>query len=132
MRALAFTTALALTACGGSASSSSSMVFSDTPSQVLTGANGLEVRLFELVDQPVTRGVNVVRLEPATLEVEQLELTPWMPAMGHGSSVKPLVEADESGFVVSRLALTMPGTWEVRCRWSGARDDETTFTFDVR
>jgi hypothetical protein len=101
--------------------------FDGAPDQLVTSARGLEVRLYERAGT-MTRGLNAVRVERAE-SPRSLELVPWMPAMGHGTSVVPIVERDATGFVVSNLALTMPGTWELRCTLDD--DDHATFVVQV-
>jgi hypothetical protein len=90
-------------------------------------------------DQPPTRGVSTVSLdisdattgEPADgLEVA---VVPWMPAMGHGTSVKPAVEAKGNGrYVVSRVNMYMGGKWDLRITISGAATDSATLHFSIR
>ncbi|MFT3712399.1 MAG: hypothetical protein QM817_32530 [Archangium sp.] len=89
-------------------------------------SRGLETRLVELAS--MTRGTNAVRIERDE-PPDSLEVVTWMPAMGHGSSVEPVVERDGDGFNVSQLVLTMPGTWELRCTLGS--DDHATFTVQV-
>jgi hypothetical protein len=66
--------------------------------------------------------------EGASLEVDAL-----MPAMGHGAPGEAAVVEEGGGRYEARdVALSMPGTWEVRFR--AARDavvDEAGFTYEV-
>jgi hypothetical protein len=126
MRALAL---VVLTACGGGAAPGSALVFAAEPSQVVRTEGGIELAVFELADRAVARGVNTVRVVPSAA-VGTLAVTPWMPVMGHGSSVTPTVEAEGGGFVVTELYLAMPGRWELRCD-VGERD-HATLAFDIQ
>ena len=131
MRAALTVLALACaTACGGPVDTGSGG-FSSEASQVVQSTHGLELRLFEQVGHPLARGVNQVRVEVSG-DVESLELTPWMPVMGHGSTVRPTIERDESGFIISSLTLAMPGQWELRCALHGGVDDDAIFNVEVR
>jgi hypothetical protein len=58
--------------------------------------------------------------------------TLWMPAMGHGSSVEPVVSPKGKGtYVLDNVYLYMPGHWELRTSFSGTVTDRATPTFDV-
>jgi hypothetical protein len=96
---------------------------------------------FEIVaEQPVTLGVNRfrVRVSDASSGVElvapQLVVTTRMASMGHGSSVTPVITMNDDGsFEVERLALEMPGTWDVRFAvMATGVSDATTADYDVR
>lgn len=53
-----------------------------------------------------------------------LAMTPFMPAMGHGSSTVPSVRALGDGkYDVSDVVLAMPGQWELRTSISGEESD---------
>ncbi len=44
-----------------------------------------------------------------------IDLVPWMPAMGHGTSTIARVESSGGGhYVASDVALIMPGEWQLR------------------
>ena len=54
-----------------------------------------------------------------------LHVTPWMPAMGHGASIEPVVvERGDGDYLVDDLVLPMPGMWELRV--SASDGSETT------
>jgi hypothetical protein len=87
-----------------------------------------------------TRGVNTLQLvfthvndgSPAAgLEVD---VVPWMPAMGHGASVKPSVHAETQPgtYTVTNVNLFMPGLWEIRTTIGGPASDHVTPTFEIR
>jgi hypothetical protein len=121
-------------ACGGGADTEP-LVFLPTPTRVVQGG-ALTASYFEREGHPLTRGLGAVRVvasaDGGTLLNEALTLTPWMPAMGHGSSVIPSVEVDpDGGFIVTRLSLPMPGTWELRCDFSGEESDHVVASFEI-
>ncbi len=59
-----------------------------------------------------------------------LSVVPWMPAMGHGSSMECMVTPRGNGdYLVTNLMCPMPGTWELRV--SGAGSDTTVIPLSV-
>lgn len=61
-----------------------------------------------------------------------LAVVPWMPAMGHGTSTKPAIEARGDGrYVASGVSLFMPGRWELRTAITGPVKDSTTVVLDI-
>ena len=89
--------------------------------------------------QPPTRGVIEMQLSimDATSGAPQtglaLQGVPWMPAMGHGTSVTPTVVETAPGiYDLQNLVLFMPGTWQIRTNWDGPAADNVTPTLEVR
>lgn len=116
--------------------------FAETPATTLTTETGrFRIALHSAPDAQPTRGVNSLRLvltkvsdgSPATgLDIG---VVPWMPAMGHGASVKPTVQASaEPGvYTVSNVNLFMPGLWEIRASIGGStQSDHATAQFEIR
>jgi hypothetical protein len=61
-----------------------------------------------------------------------LTIVPWMPAMGHGTSITPTVTPAGSGqYTVTDLSLFMPGEWQLRTKFSGQVTDSVEPTFSV-
>src|SRR3954465_12493731 len=95
--------------CGGSAdrSASGTLTFDATPFQTVHSDSGvLLLAVYAQAGHPPTRGVNALRFlvtdaHGAPVEGVQLMVSPWMPDMGHGSSVVPKVTAAGAGAVVS-------------------------------
>jgi len=88
--------------------------------------------------QPPTRGTMRIELRvfDAATGVAQEGLTvdavPWMPAMGHGTSVKPQVSiAKEGTYVLDGVSMFMPGRWELRIDFSGKVVDRVVPTLDI-
>ena len=87
--------------------------------------------------QPPGRGTTdvqyVVRApEGALVDGLAIQTTPWMPAMGHGTSVMPEAKSEGDGkYAVRNVSLYMPGRWELRTTFSGVMMDAATPTFDV-
>jgi hypothetical protein len=139
-----------LAACGGESGPTDIADFGDASTvmpladagpygEIMSESGALRFEIRTGPTQPPTRGVSTVWLtvsdvesgEPATgLE---LAVVPWMPAMGHGTSVKPAIEAVSDGqFVVSRVNLYMGGKWDLRIAISGAVTDRATIHFAIR
>ncbi len=72
------------------------------------------------------RGTDAVELvvrdgSGATVTGLAIDVVPWMPAMGHGASVTPMVTEMGGGtYVATDVALVMPGTWELRLTLTNA------------
>jgi hypothetical protein len=105
-----------------------------------SGALSIEARTGP--DQPPTRGLSTVDLEIVDAQSGEpqdgleLSVVPWMPAMGHGTSVKPALEAVGGGhYVVSNVNLYMGGAWDLRIAISAAdaeAADRATLHFKIR
>jgi hypothetical protein len=110
-----------------------------------SGALSLEVRTGPV--QPPTRGLSVVTLiitDAQSGEAKdglELSVVPWMPAMGHGTSVKPIVAAEGGGeYLVSNVNMYMGGAWDLRIAIANATDqdaaeadaDRATLHFTIR
>jgi YtkA-like len=122
--------ALLLAACSSApAQSDSDVTFplgALTSSTTDTGALKVEVRTSP---QPPAAGNLVVELtltDPAGAPKDGLVLSvvPWMPAMGHGTSITPEVTPKGGGvYVITNVSLFMPGDWELRTSISGSATD---------
>lgn len=131
-------------ACVGgcsSAAASDPRTFSETPASVLTtDAGSYRIAIHSAPDAKPSRGVNALRLvvtkvaDGAPASGLDLDIVPWMPAMGHGASVKPSVraEAEPGVYTVSNVNLFMPGLWEIRATIAGGADDHATAQFEVQ
>jgi hypothetical protein len=132
-----------LAACGAPSSSDSSgslTSFPSTPLQTVTSSTGalsIEVRTGPEQPPPLGQSAAQLTVEDATTlaPVDGLDLTvvPWMPAMGHGSSVSPTVTPMGGGvYLVTNLYLYMPGTWQLRTTLVGQGTDSVTPEFTVQ
>jgi hypothetical protein len=100
-----------------------------------TGALDLDVRTSP---QPPIEGLEeaqVVITDHTTGEpVDGLSLgvVPWMPAMGHGTSLVPTVLPKGNGvYEIDQLSLFMGGEWELRLSITGPMQDTANPAFDV-
>ena len=110
---------LCLSACGNGT------VIEDT---VTSSADGHY--LLDLSGDDFHRGENSIEL--CVIEAEtghpaldlRLELLPFMPAMGHGSSaVSSSVATIDGCYAFDGVVLSMPGTWELRTTIQGKISD---------
>jgi hypothetical protein len=115
--------------------------FADAPSAMVSTETGaLRIVVHSSPDTQPTRGINALRLvvtkaadgSPAT--GLSFDVVPWMPAMGHGSSVKPTLRAGgEPGvYTIDDVNLFMPGLWEIRATISGSSSDHATASFEIQ
>jgi len=126
-------------ACSGSNDSEPAGTFPSEPyTTVLGDAGRLRITVWTAPEQPPTRGVASVKLAianastSAALDDLRVDVVPWMPAMGHGTSVIPTVTANGGGFyVITNVNLYMPGHWELRSKFSDGVQDSAAPAFDV-
>jgi len=129
-------------ACGCSSDAVSDPgTISETAAAVVTSDQGsLNISVHSAPETQPTRGVNTLRLvvtrvsDGTPVSGLALDVVPWMPAMGHGASVKPSVEPgpDPGSYDVHNVALFMPGLWEIRTTISGTSSDHVAPKFDIR
>jgi hypothetical protein len=114
---------------------------SESPAAVVTSdTGGYTVSVHSAPDAMPTRGVNTLRLDVtrvadgAPVSGLELDVVPWMPAHGHGASVKPTVAPGSvpGSYTVSNVALFMPGLWEIRTTIGGGAGGHDAPQFDVR
>jgi hypothetical protein len=126
--------------CGGEVPAAGPPVFEIEPGAVLTSASGLVSVSVWTSPAPPTKGLNAVRFRVvdaggAPLDGAGVSATVWMPAHGHGTSVKPSVtERGDGVYDVERVVFFMDGHWEVRSTFTDGAGavDGFVATFDVR
>jgi hypothetical protein len=126
--------------CGSADTSNSPTTsFPDDPYIVVTSDQGrLAIEVRTGPSQPPGRGETDVKLvvrDAAGQLVDGLdiEVTPWMPLMGHGTSVTPAVSGGGAGtYFLRTVSMYMPGVWELRTTFSGTVMDTATPVFEVR
>jgi hypothetical protein len=125
------------TACGSSPNVQED--FESTPlATVLSDSGAFQLAVFTN-PQPPTNGnvaVRYVITEVASMEpVDGLSLAivPWMPAMGHGSTVVPSVSAAGSGvYNLNNVYLFMSGQWQLRTTITGGASDSAAPDLSVQ
>jgi hypothetical protein len=104
---------------------------------LMTEQGKLRIEVRTAPVQPPERGLATVQYlieDESGIRIDglALEVTPWMPAMGHGTSVVPTVTAQGGGaYVVDNVSLFMPGRWELRSAFSGSRTDRAAPAFEI-
>jgi len=123
-------------ACGASAGLEQG--FGSTPLVTVTSASGaLRLAVFTDPQAPTNGNVAVRYLitevsSSQPIEGLSISVVPWMPAMGHGTSVAPSVEAAGAGvYEVKNVYLFMPGEWQLRTALSGGVNDSAVPSFTV-
>ena len=108
------------------------------PLTTFDGDSGkVHVELRTRPDQPPSRGVENLSLavtDEAGVPLDGLtiDVVPWMPAMGHGASVKPQVTALGNGhYTVDNVDFVMPGQWQIRITFSGAIEDHAISVLQI-
>lgn len=115
----------------------------DFPNQsllTLTSQSGAyQIELRTSPDQPPTRGdvaaqLTITNARSGAPEAGlDLTVVPWMPAMGHGTSVQPTISETAAGtYLVDHLILFMPGDWQLRTELGGTLSDHVTPTLEIR
>ena len=137
-----FACALALLSagCSGSSSGDTGPVSTEAASTVTSDSGSYRISVHSAPDAVPTRGVNTLQMvvtrvsDGAPAPGLELEVVPWMPAMGHGASVRPTVSAEAQAgvFTVTNVNLFMPGLWEIRTTIGGSASDHVTPTFEIR
>ena len=129
--------ALALAGCG-EAAPSDAVTFDGAPELSVAGVQGHFVVGVRSSPSPPRRGTDAFQLRvtdvrtSAPVDGLTLTVTPFMPAMGHGTSVAPEVTAEGGGVYVARgVNLFMPGRWELRVALHGAVDDAIAPAWDI-
>lgn len=107
--------------------------------ELMTDSMQQRVSVRTAPQQPPTRGIVDMQLTitDAASNLPQtglaLRVLPWMPAMGHGASVRPMVTESAPGiYTLENLVLFMPGTWQIRTEWDEPVLTHVTPTLDVR
>lgn len=128
-----------LSACGGGASPAANSFPADTLFELMSDTGQQRVDVRTAPQQPPTRGIVEMQLTitDATTGDPQtglgLKVVPWMPAMGHGTSVTPTVVESAPGiYDLENLVLFMPGVWQIRTELDGTAITHVTPTLDVR
>jgi hypothetical protein len=128
-------------ACSGHASDSDGAAHfpEQALSSTLSNSGTLSIELRTSPEQPPTHGVISAEL---TLHDAQsgapaagltLAVTPWMPAMGHGTSTLPAVSETAAGvYLVEPISAYMPGTWQLRTDVAGSVADHVDLSLELQ
>lgn len=137
--ALALALALTQHACSGGSAGSMGEFPTESLLALTTESGSLRVEVRTLPDQPPTRGDVTMQLSIRDVQTGVpevglgLKVVPWMPAMGHGTSIKPTIFESSPGiYQLDHLILFMPGTWQIRTDFEGSVSEHVVPTLEIR
>ena len=86
-----------------------------------------------IAETSVRRGSNTFSLKTAT-DATAVEVTVWMPSMGHGAPSEPRVVKEQDGsYRLEDVVFSMPGTWELKIKVTcPTRHGARSFQYDVQ
>lgn len=129
---------VALTACGGaSTAGDAGASFPPEPLAAQQSDGGTYQLELRSIPASPSRGENTLQLTVRDAHGQPVDglgvaLQPWMPAMGHGSSVTPTVVPQGHGlYTLQHVELAMPGSWQLRFTFTGAVQDHATFVVQI-
>lgn len=118
--------ALFCSACSSGPAPAAIAVFPVDALESVTSAGGLHIDVRTAPTQPPPRGNVTVQFLitdglGAPVNGLAIDVVPWMPAMGHGTSQEPVVTPRAQGeYLITNLNLFMPGQWELRTNIVGS------------
>ena len=126
--------------CSSAGDSSGSLdIFPAIPLTTLSTDSGrFRVEVRTAPDQPPARGEISVELlmrdtSGAPVDGLAVSVVPWMPAMGHGTSIEPVVTPKGEGkYLVTQVSLFMPGEWQLRTSIGGQVSDHVAPSFSIQ
>ncbi len=124
-------------ACGGPSQRAASLSFPETALTTERGSSGVLNVAVRSSPQPPVRGLTNFQLTVTDADGNavsglQLSVVPWMPQMGHGTSVTPVVKDVGDGvYQVTDVYLFMAGLWELRTNIAGAMSDSVAPQFQI-
>ncbi len=128
---------LALALAGCDAPGAGDGTFPEEPLATVTSGSGALTVELRTSPQPPERGIITAQLTflgaggeaPGDLT---LDVLPWMPSMGHGTSTEPtIVPVGQGVYRVEQIGLFMPGLWELRTSVSGAVTDDVVLPLQI-
>lgn len=127
---------LVVAACSGPAPATDSSFAGPAAASVMTDGGKFRVELRTSTGPSLTRGTSSIELRVVDAMTDApasdlaIAMVPWMPFMGHGTSVKPTVMAmGEGRYVLSNVNLYMPGHWELRTTFGAS--ERAAPAFDI-
>jgi hypothetical protein len=135
---LAIAMAAAAVGCSSSDSPEATSPGASGPMTVKSQSGQLTIGVRTTPDPPL-RGNNAVEftITGATDGLARdglvLAVKPWMPAMGHGTSIVPTITPEMDGkYLVSGVDLFMPGLWQLRVTISGPTADYAAPAYEIQ
>lgn len=135
---VAISLAVAAAACGSSGPAETTG-FGAAPLVTVHSQSGQLTVDVRSSPQPPARGTNDVELtingstDGAPVDGLTIGVKPWMPTMGHGTSIVPTIAPEMNGkYLVSGVDLYMPGLWQLRLTISGPTQDNAAPAFEIQ
>ena len=135
---VAFAMATAIGGCSSGSSQESTALGATPLMTVMSQSGDLEIAV-RTAPQPPVRGTNNIELtitgatDGAPRDGLALAVKPWMPAMGHGTSIVPTIAAETDGkYLISNVDLFMAGLWEIRLTIPGTPEDYAAPSFQIQ
>jgi hypothetical protein len=127
-------------ACGSKAPDNGAAHFPEQAlSSTLSNSGTLSIELRTSPEQPPTHGVISAELTLRDAQTGSpaagltVAVTPWMPAMGHGTSTEPAVSETAAGvYLVEPIGAYMPGTWQLRTDVAGSVADHVDLSLELQ
>ena len=115
-------------ACSGGAAPGSATFSADAYVTAASTSGALSVAV-RTSPQPPARGTDSVELtitrvsDGTPVDGLSLDVVPWMPAMGHGTSTPTVTPEGDGVYLVTEVYLFMPGLWALQTAISGPMTD---------
>lgn len=109
----------------------------EEPLLTATTATGTRISLWTAPSPPSKGATEVlyrVMDDASSTPVDALALgvVPWMPAHGHGTSVRAVVTPEGDGWYLAKVVyFYMSGRWELRTTLAGSVNDEVVPVLDI-
>jgi|ERR1700722_15817 YtkA-like len=130
---------LTLAAASVLSCTSSSPASSDGTASLMSDQGKIKVLVRAVPLGPMNAGNDAVELtltDPKTgkpIENEKIELVPFMPTMGHGTDVTPVIADMGKGvYSCTNVNLIMPGEWQLRFKFMSPVSDSAAPDFEVQ
>ena len=137
---LALALTLSQTACSSPNPNAASTggCFSAAPYTTATSNTGALVVDVRTCPQPPSVGTNEVQLsitrasDGTPIDGLTLDVEPWMPAMGHGTSTTTVTPQGGGVYLVTDVYLYMQGDWALRTTISGPMSDNAAPQLEIQ
>jgi len=130
--------AMSSAACSSNGSAEAAAMGASPLQTVSSQSGGLTIDV-RTAPQPPVRGTNEVELtvtgatDGLARDGLAIAVEPWMPAMGHGTSIVPTITPETGGkYLVSDVDLFMPGLWQLRLNITGPTKDYAAPEFEIQ
>jgi hypothetical protein len=112
--------------------------FTDAPYTTSTSSSGALSIAVSTCPQPPSVGTNQIQLvithasDGSPVDGLTLEVEPWMPSMGHGTSATTVTPQGAGIYLVTEVYLYMQGDWALRTTISGPMSDNAAPQLEIQ